>query len=81
MNGEVQLSIVTNFAACPSGQAGIGTGLSGDDRNRMLTLTVRIPTSFAACPSGVGTGLSGGDRIRTGVQTYSSKAFYMLILF
>jgi hypothetical protein len=23
----------------------------------------------------------GGDRIRTGVQTYSSKAFYMLILF
>ena len=23
----------------------------------------------------------GGDRIRTGVQTYPSKAFYMLILF
>ena len=25
--------------------------------------------------------LSGGDRNRTGVQTYSPKAFYMLILF
>ena len=24
-------------------------------------------------------GLGGGDRIRTGVQTYSPKAFYMLI--
>ncbi len=23
--------------------------------------------------------LSGGDRIRTGVQTYPSKAFYMFI--
>jgi hypothetical protein len=26
-------------------------------------------------------GKSGGDEIRTRVQTYSSKAFYMLILF
>lgn len=26
-------------------------------------------------------GFSGGDRTRTGVQTYSSKAFYMFISF
>ena len=41
----------------------------------LITKARKAKPAFAKATAGKG----GGDRIRTGVQTYPSKAFYMLI--
>ena len=50
-------------------------------QNRCVLLGVRFPFTYQQKSPRFFKGLKyrGGDRIRTGVQTYSPKAFYMLI--
>ena len=56
------------MAECPFLQAGMPVYQEG--ALKCKASLVFLPGKFT---------IGGGDRIRTGVQTYSSKAFYMLI--
>ena len=43
------------------------------------SLIIELPEVYGNKKTGLKARSCGGDRIRTGVQTYSTKAFYMLI--